>query len=145
VKLSTKSTTHCGKVRSAIANLFTSNAKSSHVATSQTPLNIFSLLHSNNCSNELSISHRLSLSRHLNDEDETNLSEFETSEDVEAIFCIGLSNQRFGSASEARFCIEPGSFYDCIIPENIKSLWGPIPLQSLPPGVENKFRAVAHG
>ena len=46
---------------------------------------------------------------------------------------------------EGKFKIQPGSFYDCIIPENIESLWGPIPMQKLPKNVDNKCRAVTHG
>ncbi len=131
------------QVKSAIANLFSTNGRSANLATSHTPLNLFTLLQSNNCcGNELSISHRLSLSKPLTTEEDVN-NRFEN--DLEAVFCLSLSNKRFGSATDARFRIEPGSFYDCVIPENIKSLWGPIPLQSLPPGVENKCRAVAHG
>ena len=38
-----------------------------------------------------------------------------------------------------------GSFYDCIIPEDVEPLWGPIPLQKLPRGIDNKCRAVTHG
>ena len=151
VKLSMKSSNGCRKVRSAIANFFSANGKtSSHLATSQSPLSLFSLVHSDDCgNNELSVSHRLTIARHNSDDDIDNndaaVADFEAAENIEALFCVGLSNLRFGSASEARFRIEPGSFYDCVIPENIKSLWGPIPLQSLPPGVENKCRAVAHG
>jgi hypothetical protein len=97
-------------------------------------------------SSEMSVSHRLSLSRQAAEEDaDTPVPEFVAPEDIEAVFSLGLSNPRFGAATEARFRIEAGSFYDCVIPENIKSLWGPIPLQSLPPGVENQCRAVAHG
>ena len=151
VKLSMKSSSNCGKVKHAIANLFNSNGKtSSHLATSQTPLSLFSLVHSVTSGySEMSVSHQLAVIRQNSDEqqqqDNNLTSDFESSDSIEAVFSLGLSNLRFGSASEARFRIEPGSFYDCVIPENIKSLWGPIPLQSLPPGVENKCRAVAHG
>ena len=43
------------------------------------------------------------------------------------------------------FGIQPGSFSDCIIPETVRTLWGPIPLETLPKGVDNKCRAVTHG
>ena len=43
-----------------------------------------------------------------------------------------------------RFTIEAGSFYDCIMPEKIEALWGPIPLSRLPPGCENECKAVTH-
>jgi len=42
------------------------------------------------------------------------------------------------------FGIQPGTFYDCIMPETIQSLWGPIPLETLPVGVDNTCRAVTH-
>ena len=42
------------------------------------------------------------------------------------------------------FSIQPGAFYDCIMPETVRPLWGPIPLESLPPGVDNTCRAVTH-
>ena len=42
------------------------------------------------------------------------------------------------------FGIKPGSFYDAIIPETVQSLWGPVPLERLPEGVDNTCRAVTH-
>ena len=72
---------------------------------------------------------------------------------------------------QVTFHIQEGSFYNCIMPgvsnwsvhwkdlyslfsklpnesftsENVESLWGPIPLPRLPPGVDNTCRAVTHG
>ena len=43
-----------------------------------------------------------------------------------------------------KLSIKPGSFYDCVIPENVESLWGPVPLKRLPDNVDNKCRAVTH-
>ena len=43
-----------------------------------------------------------------------------------------------------KLCISPGTFYDCVIPEDVESLWGPIPLERLPKGVDNNCRAVTH-
>ena len=66
----------------------------------------------------------------------------------EAVILINLelSNERFGKPKlDTSFKIMVGSFYDCIIPEDIEPLWGPIPLQKLPRGVDNKCRAVTHG
>ncbi|CAB4064218.1 unnamed protein product [Lepeophtheirus salmonis] len=40
--------------------------------------------------------------------------------------------------------ILPGSYYDCIIPENIENLWGPIPLKDLPSDEDNNCKAVVH-
>uniref|UniRef100_A0A0K2T426 Putative LOC101847836 [Aplysia californica] n=1 Tax=Lepeophtheirus salmonis TaxID=72036 RepID=A0A0K2T426_LEPSM len=37
-----------------------------------------------------------------------------------------------------------GSYYDCIIPENIENLWGPIPLKDLPSDEDNNCKAVVH-
>ncbi len=42
------------------------------------------------------------------------------------------------------YSIEAGAFYDSVIPEQIESLWGPIPLERLPPGVDNNCKAVTH-
>ena len=59
---------------------------------------------------------------------------------------LNLSQFKVGVASEdVKFSVAAGAFYDCIIPEQVESLWGPIPLQHLPPGVDNKCRAVTHG
>ncbi len=58
---------------------------------------------------------------------------------------LNVTNERLGTPTESKFHIAPGSFYDCIIPEDIESLWGPIPLLRLPQGVSNKCRAVTHG
>ncbi len=41
--------------------------------------------------------------------------------------------------------VEPGAYYDCVIPEDSHKLWGPVPLGRLPTGVEeNKCKAVTH-
>ena len=40
--------------------------------------------------------------------------------------------------------VQPGAFYECTIPENIETLRGPVPLDVLPPGVDNRCRAVTH-
>ena len=58
---------------------------------------------------------------------------------------MNLTNERLGLPVESRFKIQPGSFYECVIPEEVETLWGPIPLQRLPSGVSNKCRAVTHG
>ena len=77
-----------------------------------------------------------------------------------------MANERLGQQVEVTFHIQEGSFYNCIMPgqhtathagdasasksitcpsENVESLWGPIPLPRLPPGVDNTCRAVTHG
>ena len=37
-----------------------------------------------------------------------------------------------------------GIFHECIMPEQIESLWGPIPLGRLPPGEDNVCKVVTH-
>ena len=49
--------------------------------------------------------------------------------------------QKIGDVS---FMIEPGKFSDCIIPSEIEELWGPIPMEKLPAGVDNTCLAVTH-
>ena len=59
---------------------------------------------------------------------------------------LNLSGFKVGTAAnDVKFSVAAGAFYDCIIPEQVESLWGPIPLQRLPAGVDNKCRAVTHG
>ena len=43
-----------------------------------------------------------------------------------------------------KLTIESGTYYDCIMPENIESMWGPVPLRKLPDGIENECKAVTH-
>ena len=43
-----------------------------------------------------------------------------------------------------KLTIDPGTFYDCIMPEQIEALWGPVPLGKLPPGIDNECKAVTH-
>ena len=45
---------------------------------------------------------------------------------------------------DASFKIEPVQFSDCIIPSEIEELWGPIPMEKLPDGVDNTCLAVTH-
>jgi len=53
---------------------------------------------------------------------------------LEALLSFDESLKVLGSVD---LLVEPGAFYECTIPENIESLWGPIPLDSLPQG--NKY------
>ena len=50
----------------------------------------------------------------------------------------------WSEAWDTVFSIRPGVFYDCVIPETVGSLWGPVPLERLPTGVDNTCRAVTH-
>ena len=45
---------------------------------------------------------------------------------------------------DVSFIIEPGKFSDCVIPSEIEEMWGPIPLERLPAGVDNTCLAVTH-
>ena len=59
---------------------------------------------------------------------------------------LNLSGFKVATApNDVKFSVSPGTFYECIIPEKVESLWGPIPLQHLPAGIDNKCRAVTHG
>ena len=40
--------------------------------------------------------------------------------------------------------LQPGQFLDCIMPENIEQLWGPVLLPRLPAGTDNKCIAATH-
>jgi len=55
-----------------------------------------------------------------------------------------ISGRNTESPMKTTFTIKPGTFSDCIIPETAESLWGPVPLQKLPQGVDNECRAVVH-
>ena len=81
------------------------------------------------------------LTHKLKNEKETE----QTNGAMETTVNLELSNERFGKPKDTCFKILVGSFYDCIIPEDVESLWGPIPLQKLPRGVDNSCRAVTHG
>ena len=43
-----------------------------------------------------------------------------------------------------KLIIRPGAYYDCVIPEQAESLWGPVPLERLPEGTDNTCKAVTH-
>lgn len=40
--------------------------------------------------------------------------------------------------------LRSGDYEDCIMPETVESMWGPVPLPRLPPGVENKCSVASH-
>ena len=115
-----------------------SRGRRASIALSETPLDLFSLATfsgSNSKSSEgLSVPHRLAVNSKEACKDYI-LSELR----------LSLTNERLGRPVASKFHIEAGSFYDCVIPEDVESLWGPIPLQRLPKGVSNKCRAVTHG
>ena len=40
--------------------------------------------------------------------------------------------------------IEKGTFYESVMPQNVESMWGPVPFEKLPEGKENICNAVCH-
>ncbi len=52
---------------------------------------------------------------------------------------------RSASNMDRMLKIEAGAYYDCVMPEDVEALWGPVPLRRLPEGQENKCKAVTHG
>ena len=49
----------------------------------------------------------------------------------------------FTRLSHCDLWLVPGSFEDCVMPD-MEQLWGPVPLQKLPPGVENNCSVASH-
>ena len=114
------------------------------LASSDSPIDIFGLLPQNMNTlteekKDISLVHKLKNGSTKNDKVPSGATSMETTVNLE------LSNERFGKPKDTCFKILVGSFYDCIIPEDVESLWGPIPLQKLPRGVDNTCRAVTHG
>ena len=110
------------------------------LASSDSPIDIFGLLPQN--MNTLAEEKTdFCLTHKLKNEKESE----QTNGALETTVNLELSNERFGKPKDTCFKILVGSFYDCIIPEDVESLWGPIPLQKLPRGVDNSCRAVTHG
>ena len=60
---------------------------------------------------------------------------------MKASYCLLRGNVPLESFSLA---IVPGSFYDAVMPENVESMWGPVPMRRLPEGQENECKAVVH-
>ena len=132
------------------------NERRASIASSEAPIDLFALMSNatrkeaaaaaasansdgesggrSNSDETLSVSHRLA----VNGKDAAG--NFILTE-----LLMNLTNERLGLPVESRFKIQPGSFYECVIPEEVETLWGPIPLQRLPNGVSNKCRAVTHG
>ncbi len=155
-----------------IAGVNGRNRRRASIALSETPIDLFALTSFANCNSgstkdgatavngqqqqqqqqgssssssssdltDLSISHRLTVNA-----DVANSSKEACQEYILSELRLSLTNERLGTPTESKFRIQPGSFYDCIIPEDVETLWGPIPLQRLPRGVSNKCRAVTHG
>ena len=49
-----------------------------------------------------------------------------------------------GEMRDTTLGILAGTFYDAVMPENVESMWGPVPMRKLPAGKENKCKAVVH-
>ena len=49
-----------------------------------------------------------------------------------------------GPTIPRRFGIAPGTFYETVMPENVESMWGPVPLQPLKGGQANNCKVVTH-
>ena len=49
-----------------------------------------------------------------------------------------------GEMRDTALGILAGTFYDSVMPENVESMWGPVPMRKLPEGKENKCKAVVH-
>ena len=130
------------------------NGRRASIASSEAPIDLFALMSNatrkeaaaataategengrSNSDETLSVSHRLAVNGGKDAAGNFILTEL----------LMNLTNERLGLPVESRFKIQPGSFYECVIPEEVETLWGPIPLQRLPSGVSNKCRAVTHG
>ena len=133
------------------------NERRASIASSEAPIDLFALMSNatrkeaaaaaaatsmegenggrSNSDETLSVSHRLAVNGGKDAAGNFILTEL----------LMNLTNERLGLPVESRFKIQPGSFYECVIPEEVETLWGPIPLQRLPNGVSNKCRAVTHG
>ena len=136
-KLNIKLASKSKKKSKGISSWFgVNNGRRASIALSEAPIDLFSLSNGkenkSNSDEELTVSHRLATTTTPVDMILTELK-------------LNLTNERLGTPVESKFHIQPGAFYDCIIPEDVESLWGPIPLQKLPRGVSNKCRAVTHG
>lgn len=119
------------------------------LATSVSPIDLYGLLPKNRADlstepTDICLSHEL-LTNGKNSQQPPDSGENHRADKVETTLTLEMSNERFGKPKDTSFQIMLGAFYDCIIPEDIESLWGPIPLQKLPPGIDNKCRAVTHG
>lgn len=114
------------------------------LASSDSPIDIFGLLPREK--DELSTEPQdICLAHKLATNEEPNSSKEHSPEAVETTVSMELSNERFGKSKGISFKIMVGSFYECIMPEDVEPLWGPIPLQKLPSDCPNSCRAVTHG
>ena len=79
----------------------------------------------------------------------SNIISFPTTEDISNMvfkdFKIPLLFLNIESRIDnAVFNIEPGKFSECVIPTEIEKLWGPLPIERLPDGLDTRCLAVTH-
>jgi hypothetical protein len=76
-----------------------------------------------------------------------NLLDPTKSDDISVSLDLKLLETRFEpSMKPIIFGIERGSFYESVMPQNVESMWGPVPfpVEKLPEGTENICNAVCH-
>ena len=61
----------------------------------------------------------------------------------------GLNVTFNGSLSQSRvgaclLFLQPGTYANCVMPETVEQLWGPVPLPPLQPGVQNNCEVASH-
>ena len=65
--------------------------------------------------------------------------------DGEVQMSLAFQHQSELKLVNKQFSIRPGAFYDCVVPQEVEAMWGPVPVQSLPQGVQdNNCKAVTH-
>ena len=62
-------------------------------------------------------------------------------QDNQLSFTVNISRFRRGPIVLALF---NSDFRKAVMPENVESMWGPIPFKALPPGTENKCDVASH-
>ena len=127
--------------KSSVAAWFGCNPRHESVAQSETPIEVFSLGRGGGGGTgdpaRVTVQHRMMTSSRTGHQQEDKFLPTEVT--------LSLANERLGQLAEVVFSIQEGAFYNCVMPENVESLWGPIPLPRLPSGVDNTCRAVTHG
>ena len=62
-------------------------------------------------------------------------------QDNQLSFTVTMSHFRKGPIVLALFTSD---FQKAVMPENVESMWGPVPFKALPPGTENKCDVASH-
>ncbi|XP_050413585.1 uncharacterized protein LOC126828047 [Patella vulgata] len=71
----------------------------------------------------------------------SNASEVSLGTEISAKVKVSLTTPDPGPCTLRLDC---GRYQNCIMPENIEQLWGPIPLRRLPPGMDNNCSVASH-